>query len=400
MISNMYHTIKKLYIEPTSRCNLNCVMCFRNSWINEGLGDLEMPTFYKIIEDSEALKDTETVCFGGMGEPLVHPDIYEMIAFCKEKSFRTELITNGTMLTSENSQQLIEAGLDKLWVSVDSFEEGQYEEIQVGSRFSLITEQIEEFNRLRKGTSIALGIGIVLMKSNLPQLSRMESYCQKVKADDVNLSHMIPNTPDAIDETLWQLTEKAEATERTNSWGYDVLESMVSGKATPDTERKDASNPGTVARFRFLHEDLQRIYGYNPSPDMLNDRMEVIWQGKIPERTENRSRFVAEGNCFIRWDGDDSPCMGLLHSAATYIQRYRRTVWHHSFGNMREQTLSEIWNNADYSNFRQRVMDFDFSPCTSCGGCELRNENKEDCFGNTEPTCGACLWGQGFIQCP
>jgi len=35
-----------------------------------------------------------------------------------------------------------------------------------------------------------------------------------------------------------------------------------------------------------------------------------------------------------------------------------------------------------------------------CGGCTLVDENKEDCFGNTFPVCGACLWAQGVIQCP
>ena len=32
--------LKKLYIEPTARCNLRCKMCFRNSWKNEIIGDM------------------------------------------------------------------------------------------------------------------------------------------------------------------------------------------------------------------------------------------------------------------------------------------------------------------------------------------------------------------------
>ncbi len=64
----MYRTIKKLYFEPSSRCNLNCAMCFRNSWIGETHGDLEMRLFYKALKDEEALRDTHTIFLGGMGE--------------------------------------------------------------------------------------------------------------------------------------------------------------------------------------------------------------------------------------------------------------------------------------------------------------------------------------------
>jgi dihydroorotate dehydrogenase subfamily 1 len=42
----------------------------------------------------------------------------------------------------------------------------------------------------------------------------------------------------------------------------------------------------------------------------------------------------------------------------------------------------------------------DGEACTSCGACELMNNNEEDCFGNKFPTCGGCLWAQGVIQCP
>jgi len=65
-----------------------------------------------------------------------------------------------------------------------------------------------------------------------------------------------------------------------------------------------------------------------------------------------------------------------------------------------ERKLRELWNEPAYLAFRERVQTFDFSPCTFCGGCNLSEINEEDCFGNTFPTCGGCLWAQGVIQCP
>ena len=57
--------LKKLYIEPTARCNLRCKMCFRNSWKNEIIGDMRMETFRKAMTTMP--DSVETVFFGGMG---------------------------------------------------------------------------------------------------------------------------------------------------------------------------------------------------------------------------------------------------------------------------------------------------------------------------------------------
>jgi MoaA/NifB/PqqE/SkfB family radical SAM enzyme len=72
----------------------------------------------------------------------------------------------------------------------------------------------------------------------------------------------------------------------------------------------------------------------------------------------------------------------------------------HTFGNIKERSLKEIWDNEDYRDFRQKVYDFDFSPCVLCGGCEDVDSNEKDCLKNTFPACGGCLWAQGVIQCP
>ena len=59
-----------------------------------------------------------------------------------------------------------------------------------------------------------------------------------------------------------------------------------------------------------------------------------------------------------------------------------------------------MWEDEAYVAFREKVKKFDFSYCVQCGGCHRLESNQEDCFGNEHPTCGACLWAQGFIQCP
>jgi hypothetical protein len=69
-------------------------------------------------------------------------------------------------------------------------------------------------------------------------------------------------------------------------------------------------------------------------------------------------------------------------------------------GCLQEHPLLELWNDASYKDLRERLIEFDFSPCIPCNSCEMVDSNEEDCFGNSLPACGGCLWGQGFIQCP
>ena len=76
-------SMKRLYIEPTARCNLQCSMCFRNSWRDEAIGDMSMETFQRAMDTMPA--SVETVFFGGMGEPLAHPHILDMVREAKAR---------------------------------------------------------------------------------------------------------------------------------------------------------------------------------------------------------------------------------------------------------------------------------------------------------------------------
>ena len=92
--------------------------------------------------------------------------------------------------------------------------------------------------------------------------------------------------------------------------------------------------------------------------------------------------------------------MQLLHSSYSYLYEEKRKIYSHSFGNINEQSLSEIYNSDEYVRFRENVKNFDFPCCTECLGCDDRKENLTDCMYNERPTCGACLWAQGYIRCP
>ncbi|MBQ6273134.1 MAG: SPASM domain-containing protein [Oscillospiraceae bacterium] len=378
----MEEAIRKLYVEASSRCNLACKMCFRHSWVGEGVGDLDPAVFARLLDDP-VLAETGTVFFGGMGEPLVHPALVSMAALASARGKKVELVTNGTLLTERKARELLDAGVTRVWVSIDELYEN-YGKIQIGSDFGLVLGNLEAFNALRRGTEVRLGMTAVVMRDNIASLRRIREFAERFEADDLNLSHIIPNRAQDIDQALWPMCDVAAIKAVTDTLDYSW--------------RFEGFDLGTeIPMFKFSQRYRELLF---PDEKSLRDAEFFSWKGKPATRRENWCRFIEEGHCFIRWDGDVSPCMGLLHTADTYLGQHKRRIRHHAFGNVGEQSLGEIWNSEAYRDFRRRVHEFKYAPCLFCGGCELLEENETDCVGSLAPACGGCLWGQGFAVCP
>jgi MoaA/NifB/PqqE/SkfB family radical SAM enzyme len=134
--------------------------------------------------------------------------------------------------------------------------------------------------------------------------------------------------------------------------------------------------------------------------EVLKGLNRVELTGSPLNRDTDRCPFVERCSTAVRWDGSVSPCLPLLYSHRHYLGDRLRISKEYSVGNVRETSLSSIWNDLSYRDLRKRLQGFDFSPCAFCNSCEMALHNMEDCFGNTHPTCGGCLWAQGLIRCP
>ena len=373
----MKDELKKLYIEPTSKCNLACTMCFRNTWIDEPLADMDIAVFDKAFDTMP--DSVETMFFGGMGEPLSHKDIIYMVKKASLKCANVELLTNGTLLSKEMSAALLDAGLTKLWISIDSLDAVGYAEIRKNSDFGLITKNIKQFNIERSRRDYRdgfakLGITFVAMKSNVAMLTNLSKFAWDYNVNEVNISNAIPTDAASQDESLFNRVVNCDL-------GADK-----------------AFNAYPVINLPYMDYKLPEVR--EGMAGLLKDDCNLIIGGVPLARRKGYCRFVEENVTFVRHDGDVSPCMALLHSAETFLEGDKRIVYHHSFGNVKDAGLSIIFDSEEYADFRARVREFSFSPCIHCGGCENRETNEIDCVGNLIPTCGACLWSEGIISCP
>jgi len=205
------------------------------------------------------------------------------------------------------------------------------------------------------------------MNKNIHDLPNLFTLAHTVGANKILISNVLPYSWEMNDQLLYNLV-------LSNPWFPDIHVTF------PKMDMTRATKEPLYHFFRIFKNISILKNPINPPAD--------------------KCRFIEDRCTFIRWDGEVSPCMGLLHSYTTYLNNNPREVKSHSWGNILSNTLSEIWSSAPYHNFREKVDSFDFSPCYACGGCTYSEKNEEDCYGNLFPTCGGCLWAQGVIQCP
>ncbi len=108
-------------------------------------------TFASILAGLAVIDPLPTVYFGGIGEPMFHQRTVEWVVQVKQLGARVELITNGTLLTEQRSRQLIDAGLDLLWVSIDGASPESYADVRLGAELPKVLENLQRFRTLRKG---------------------------------------------------------------------------------------------------------------------------------------------------------------------------------------------------------------------------------------------------------
>lgn len=156
-----------LLVEPTNLCNLKCAFCPTSDEellkrVGRPKGTMPLELFKKVVDDCKAFIHADgTPGINGFyphkdGEPLLHKDIAEMIAYAKKANIAKEirLITNGFYLTPEMNQKLIDAGLDWIRVSVNGVSDEKYAELcrTNVSVDQLVNNVADLFSRRENGT--------------------------------------------------------------------------------------------------------------------------------------------------------------------------------------------------------------------------------------------------------
>ncbi len=104
------------WLEPTSACNLSCDGCYRE---NVAKSHKSLELIRREVETFRALRNSDGISIAG-GDPLMHPNIVEIVRMIAEMGFKPVINTNGGMLTPELLRELKRAGAAGFTFHIDS----------------------------------------------------------------------------------------------------------------------------------------------------------------------------------------------------------------------------------------------------------------------------------------
>ncbi len=369
---------RKVYLEPTNACNLACSTCIRHAW-DEPEGFMEWATFEAVVdgltaahEGGRAGEAPPAVAFMGLGEPLLHPRLLDMVRLAKQRGLRAEVTTNALLLDDELAAGLLEAGLDQLVVSIDGASAEAFGRVRSGASLDKVVRNVrrlQDGGGPNYGPRVRIGVEFVAMRSNIGELPGLGRLAAQLGATFIIVSNVLAYTPELLEETL-----------------YDHRASLLSGAET-----------SAAPRWRLPAFDWDGQLGAALG-EALERSGPISFFGADPEATRSHCPFVEADACAVGWRGGVSPCPPLLHTYTCFVRGRAKRMLRWEVGRLPGQTLAAVWAAPEYVAFRDRVRRFDFPPCTDCG-CELAEANEEDCLGNPHPTCGDCLWARGVVRC-
>ncbi len=267
-----------LAIESTAKCNLFCPMCPRENFYFPAR-DMELPLFRKIIDESKDF--LEFAVPYGVGEPLLNPEIYDMIRYCRELGVPTGISTNATTLTEDAARRLIEAGLDYIIFAFDGATAETYEKYRKGGNFERVRANILTFLEVKKQLK-----------------SRIFCIIQMVRLNENR--HEVPALI-----RMWRIE------------GIDEIRI-----------KKDE-----------VHNEGSAIPGDDVNRPPMRHPCYLLWRGPM----------------YIHYDGTVFPCCYIYPEEPV--------------GNVRKNTMGEIWNSERMVKLREAHITGDLSGYAACRNC-------------------------------
>lgn len=167
----------------TLKCNQNCRYCHRFLGIDEVSFEDNKRIINKIAEDG-----IKNMTFTG-GEPLLYPNIIELVKLAKEKGLKVKLITNGSVLANNPKMREIYNYLDSITFSIDSCDNEINEKL---GRLYKHAENIKTVLESLKGKELNVNINTVVSRVNIEKLEELGQFLREYKINAWRIFKFIP----------------------------------------------------------------------------------------------------------------------------------------------------------------------------------------------------------------
>ena len=304
-----------VHIEIASKCNERCLHCFIPHECKTEV--MPFPTFEKIISQCAAMNILHITISGG--EPLLHPNIINMLAICREKDLSVNVLSNLTVLTDDIANEMMKNPLLSVQTSIYAMDENIHDAI-TKSKGSLFKTKSAINSLLER--NIPLQISCPIMKLNYEYYKEVISWAERY-----NISVL------ADYAIIAKYNHDGNGLELRLS--LDEIEQFIRDNFTNNTQ------------FKTDEEN-----------ELLKNRM------KSPD---DYICSICGSSICIGVDGNVYPCVG----------------WNdYVLGNIDDSTLIDIWENSPKAIYLRNLKRKDFKSCVSCLQkdyctiCMVRNSNE------------------------
>ncbi|OIQ09840.1 coenzyme PQQ synthesis protein E [Moorella thermoacetica] len=134
-------------VEPTNWCNLNCLFCAQRI-MTRPRGFMSMEIFKKIVD--ECAQYNTPIRLIRWGEPLLHEQLFDFIAYAKQKNIYVHLTTNGLLLDRDKIMTLFKLRLDSIIFSMQGATEEEYKLMRNNNKYRDLENNIKLMLKLRE----------------------------------------------------------------------------------------------------------------------------------------------------------------------------------------------------------------------------------------------------------
>jgi radical SAM protein with 4Fe4S-binding SPASM domain len=288
----------------TRRCNLHCAHCYTDSFDKEYEGELTTAEAKRVIDDL-AWFGSPVILFTG-GEPMLRPDLPELVAHANHYRIRTVISTNGTLLVHSAVQELKDLGVSYVGVSIDG-------PAPVHDRFRGMLGAYEEaLQGIRNCREVGLrmGLRVTLTRFSYPHIDEILDLVEEEGIPRICFYHL------------------AYAGRGDRIIKYDLThEETRSAVDTVFDRTLDFHRRGITKDVLTVDNHTDGVYLYL----------------RVKEREPQRAGEVYE---MLRWQGGNQS--GIAVANIDYLGNVHadQFTWGYSFGNVRERPFSEIWTDT------------------------------------------------------
>ena len=292
----------------TQRCNLNCIHCYSRS--DDSTPEKRNTEELNTQEAKAMIRDlaefgSPVLLFSG-GEPLMRPDLFELIKYARELGMRAVLSSNGTLITREVAERLAEYGLSYVGISIDGLGETHNRFRGSPDAYERALEGLEHC----RSAGIKVGLRFTMTKSNRAEIPAIFQLLEERSIPRICFYHLVYSgrASDLVTEGL-----SHEETRETIDLIIDRTRRLHERGKPTEVLTVDNHADGVYLYLKLLEED----------PERAARVLELLQM--------NGGNSSGRGIGCVSWDGE------------IYADQFWR---HYSFGNVRERPFSEVWTGT------------------------------------------------------